>query len=595
MRILSVCICFYLTSASSVESWLIFFYNPPMQTGRARRILPLLTAALITSLYAAASWSNQFIYDDHEVIEKQFPIRHLNDLLRIFREPHYLNFPYYRPITRTTFAIQMGIWGQNPRPYHIFNAILAGSVMLAAYALLRRIAFNFNWLAALIASTWLALHPAFSECVYPAASGRETLLPALFILVATWAYLGKTFASFSLAIVMYIAALLCKEQAVVLPGIFLLADLLGISQRRRSAPAYISRYLLLSALLALYFLARHLIFGQSNLHLVIAQHPLEPLQSFLYGIQTGVSPFMALRYEPPFNIWFDAPLCIIACLVTILIAIGAALSKKSIRQLAIFWLGWFILLQLPTAHILQQEAAYSERYAALAILAFPALAAAVLIDRIAQHRLRQAATIFAIVWTILLATVSYLRGNYYANDVSFCTQWLNTNPNAAGPHDGFARIAQQRHQWSTAINEYQKALTIQPNDATARNNLANLLTDAGDYAGATQQYEWLLTNNSYGSDPVATMTNYAQLLGQEAYDHKDPKLKDRAHELLEQAITMRPDYAQAHYILGEWNVAFGSRQAAIRQFKIALNLHPDWPEVQQKLTNLQATSQNSTP
>ncbi len=558
-----------------------------MQTGRTRRILPLCISALITVFYAKASWPNQFIYDDHEVIEKQFPIRHLNDLLRIFREPHYLNFPYYRPLTRTTFAIQMNLWGQNPRPYHLFNAILAGAVMLAAYALLRRSTFNLNWLAALIASTWFALHPAFSECVYPAASGRETLLPALFILLATWAYLGKTIASFWLAIAMYVAALLCKEQAVVLPGIFLLADLLGISHHRKTAPAYIARYLLLGLILALYFLARHLIFGQSNLQIAITQHPLEPLQSFLYGIQTGIAPFMALRYEPPFNIWFDAPLCILSGAVVILIALGATLSQKTVRMTAIFWLGWFILLQLPTAHILQQEAAYSERYAALAILAFPALAAAVLTDRISQHRLRQAAIVFATLWTILLATVSFLRGNYYASDVSFCTQWLNTNPTAAGPHDGFARIAQQRHQWPTAITEYQKALTIQPNDATARNNLANLLTDAGDYAGATQQYEWLLTNNSYGSDPVATMTNYAQLLGQEAFDRKDPKLRDRAHELLEQAITMRPDYAQAHYILGEWNIAFGSRQAAIRQFKIALNLRPDWPEVREKLNALE--------
>ncbi len=587
--------CAFYLCASDFYLWLIFFYNPPMQTGRPRRILPLLTAALITSLYATASWSNQFIYDDHEVIEKQFPIRHLNDLFRIFREPHYLNFPYYRPLTRTTFALQMNLWGQNPGPYHLFNAILAGAVMLAVYALLRRSMFNLNWLAALIASTWFAVHPAISECVYPAASGRETLLPALFILLATWAYLGKSCRSFWLAIVMDIAALLCKEQAVVLPAIFLLADLLGLSQRRRAATAYISRYLLLGLILALYFLARHFVFGQSNLHVTIAQHPLEPLQSLLYGLQAGIAPFMALRYEPPFKVWFDAPLCILTGAVVILIALGTTLSQKAVRLSAIFWLGWFILLQLPTAHILQQEAGYSERYAALAILALPALAAAVLIDRIAQQRIRRAATIFAVVWTILLATVSFLRGEYYANDVSFCTQWLNTNPIAAGPHDGFARIAQERHQWPTAIAEYQKALAIQPNDATARNNLANLLTDTGDYVGATQQYEWLLTNNSSGSDPVATMTNYAQLLGQEAYDRKDPKLRDRAHELLEQAITIRPDYAQSHYILGEWNVAFGSRQAAIRQFKIALNLRPDWPEVQQKLTNLQATSQNSTP
>jgi lipoprotein NlpI len=69
-------------------------------------------------------------------------------------------------------------------------------------------------------------------------------------------------------------------------------------------------------------------------------------------------------------------------------------------------------------------------------------------------------------------------------------------------------------------------------------------------------------------------------------DKHDPAMRDRAHVLLEQAIAMRPDYAQSHYILGIWNVAFGSRQAAIRQFKIALNLRPDWKEVEQELQKL---------
>ena len=94
------------------------------------------------------------------------------------------------------------------------------------------------------------------------------------------------------------------------------------------------------------------------------------------------------------------------------------------------------------------------------------------------------------------------------------------------------------------------------------------------------------------------MTNYAQLLGQEAFEHHDAAMRDRAHHLLEQAIGLRPDYAQSHYILGVWNMVFGSRKAAIRQFKIALNLRPDWVEVREQLESLlNATSKSigSTP
>ena len=555
-----------------------------MPTSSLHRIsLPLLVAAAIASFYAAASWSNEFVYDDHEVIENQYPIRHLNDLARIFREPHYLNFPYYRPLTRSTFALQMSAWGRNPRPYHLFNALLAGAVMLAAYALLRRAQFGFSQLAALLATTWFAVHPAFSETVYPAASGRETLLPALFIILTMWAYLGRGVGWFCAAMFLFVAALLCKEQAAVLPGLFLLADIVGLSDRPNTWIAWIRRYLPVMGIFILYFFIRHLIFGQPTLHLTIAEHPLDPLKSLLYGLQTAVAPFMSLRYEPPFDVWFDWQMSVAACAITTALIAGVLCSEKRVRRAAIFWLGWFVLLQLPTAHIVQQEAAYSERYAALAILALPAVAAAVVLDRALSPKIRPAMAGIVMFWIVLLGFVSFLRGAYYTNDASFCIQWQNTSPNAAGPHDGFGRLAQQRRQWSTAIDEYQKALAIQSTDATARNNLANLLADAGDFSGASKQYEWLLNKGGSGADPVATMTNFAQLLGQEAIERHDSAMRDRAHGLLEQAIALRPDYAQAHYILGEWNIAFGSRQAAIRQFKIALNLRPDWKQVQEKL------------
>jgi tetratricopeptide (TPR) repeat protein len=565
-----------------------------MQTGQLRRILlPILAAVVVTAIYAAASWSNPFVYDDHEVIENQFPIRGLNDLGRIFREPHYLNFPYYRPLTRTTFAVQMSIWGANPRAYHLFNAILAGAVMLAVYALLRRPAMRIAPAAALIAATWFAMHPAMSECVYPAASGRESLLPALFILLATWAYLGESIGAFWGAMGLFVIALLSKEQAVVLPGIFFLADVLGLSRRSGRLRAWAGRYAVLAAIVGIYFFVRHLVFGHSTLHWTIAKHPLEPLRSMLYGVQTAVTPFMTLHYEPPWDGWFDWKLAAVACAVMLVIFGWAAFGGKAAACAAVFWLGWFVLLQLPTAHLLEQEAGYSERYVALAILALPAVAAMVLST--APARLRWPAAALGVTWVVLLAGVSFLRGTFYSSELSFCKQWSNTDPDAAGPHDGLGLIAQQRHQDQTALEEYKKALAIKPDDATARNNLANLYADAGDFAEASEQYEWLLANNSAGADPAATMTNYAQLLGQEAFDRHDAAMRDKAHALLEHAIMLRPDYAQAHCILGEWNVAFGSRAAAIRQFKIALDLRPDWPQVRNKLQKLEASGEATAP
>ncbi|MGA3068516.1 MAG: hypothetical protein ABSF29_16870, partial [Tepidisphaeraceae bacterium] len=259
-----------------------------MPVARFRGILaPLLVAGIISGVYAIAAWSNQFVYDDHEVIENQYPIRHLNDLGRIFAEPHYLNFPYYRPVTRATFALQMSVWGRNPLAYHLFNSILAGAVVLAAYGLVRRPGIGLSPPAALMAAGWFGLHPAFSECVYPAASGRETLLSALMIVLTTWAYLGRGLRWYLGAMILFAIALLSKEQAAVLPGIFVLADVLGIAQKPAKLREWILKYLPVAVIFCLYFFVRHLIFRQPTLQVTLFEHPLDPLKSLLYGLQTA--------------------------------------------------------------------------------------------------------------------------------------------------------------------------------------------------------------------------------------------------------------------------------------------------------------------
>jgi protein O-mannosyl-transferase len=556
------------------------------------RLALALCALAACALYLSASWNNAFVYDDHEVIQDQFPLHDLKDIAEIFAEPHYLNFPYYRPITRLTFAIQKNLSGDSPRPYHLFNAILAGAIVLAAYLLLRRPCFLLGPWPALLAATWFGLHPAISECVYPAASGRETLLPALFILLTMWAYLREGCAWSIATILFFAVSLFCKEQAAVLPLLFVISDVLKLSPAKPSQR--VVQYVLIVLIAAIYLIIRHHVLTGHPLHGTLLEHPFEPLKSLLYGIQTAVAPFMALHYEPAFDDWFNPALLAVSLLAFAAVwTLAFWNSTPDMKRAALFWSAWFILLQLPTAHLIRQDADYSERYVALSILAFPALLAAVWQQRLAG-RLRLGVASGALAWTALLAVVSFLRGSFYFSDLTFSRQWAATSPEATGPYKGLGLVAQQQHQWPTAIQAYEHVLKLDPSDATAHNNLANLLADEGDNAGAAQHYEWLLTHDTPGADRAAILTNYAQLLGAEAAQTHDPHPRDRALQMLEEAIALRPGYAQAHYILGVWDQAFSTQEAAIEQFRIALRLKPEFTEVQKRLENLEAATKPAT-
>src|ERR1700677_1668164 len=92
---------------------------------------PIVVAAMalgVMALYAASAWKNEFVSDDHIVIEPLPADLTFHDFGEFFGQPHYLNFLYYRPITRASLAIQRAVSGLTPGPFHLFNAVEAGLV-----------------------------------------------------------------------------------------------------------------------------------------------------------------------------------------------------------------------------------------------------------------------------------------------------------------------------------------------------------------------------------------------------------------------------------------------------------------------------------
>src|SRR5690606_22032102 len=215
--------------------------------------------------------------------------------------------------------------GDRPAPFHVANAVLAGAAAAAAYALLRAPAFGLPPLLAALAAAVFAAHPAAASVVYPIASGRETLLPAVAILaaVAAWLHGRRGLAHAALAV-----ALLAKEQAVVVPLLFVLADACRLAPdapplRARAARDWLTRHALAGALLAFYFAVRTALFAGGEWRLALRDDPAGPLLSLLYALQTGVAPFAALVYEPEVATWLSPARLALAAAALAALAWGA--------------------------------------------------------------------------------------------------------------------------------------------------------------------------------------------------------------------------------------------------------------------------------
>ena len=94
----------------------------------------------------------------------------------------------YRPVAMSTFAIEYGLWGQNPHMSHFINVVLYALILLFLFKNLRKIFKKTHILFLPAVVLLFVAHPIHTEVV-ASLKNRETLLSFLFSLVALTSFL----------------------------------------------------------------------------------------------------------------------------------------------------------------------------------------------------------------------------------------------------------------------------------------------------------------------------------------------------------------------------------------------------------------------
>ncbi len=538
-----------------------------------RRLVPLGIVALVLLVYLP-DLRNGFVYDDHEVILQQAPARSLADVLRIFAQPHGLpqsGLPYYRPTTRASLLLQKGIHGDAPALFHLGNALLISAAAIAAYALLRRPVFGLSPGAAAFAATAFAVHPIGSECVHPIASGRESVMPAIFMIACVWAWLGGDRRSRVASIAFFAIALWSKEQAIVVPLLIGLATLLlrdpgrtilrrgetaahqhesgssGASARWRGLFAFALEMLPFALVVIVYLAVRRAVVppepgggpGLAGLTAHWRAHPFGPLESLLFLLQSAFAPRGALFYEPALGVWFSLPRAVfaVAAFVATLAVVFRMRPQESPappRAAAWFWLGWIPIAMLLNANLLPLEALFAERYVFVSSLGIAALAATAgrrLAARLGQPHL---ATIAGITVIASLAAMSLQRSSYYRDEIAFSQQWAATSPGHANAHASLGVALARAGRLEEAVPALRDAVRLEPHLAAAHYNLGATLARLGR--------------------------------------------RDEAIAAFRETLRQWNGDADAHYALGVLLAERGDRGEATVELREAARLRPGWDE-----------------
>lgn len=197
----------------------------------------LVLAALGVLVYAN-TLAGPFVHDDIVFILQNPQVRTFSDISQVFTRssitPPDLVFanPYYRPLLDVLYKIEFLFFGAAPAGYHAVNIFFHISNAILVFSLLARLSGRERLSRG--AAVLFLVHPVNTEAV-ACISGVSNLLSTFFCLAAFLLYLKITEENGTLelwqeavwyagALLLFGLGLLTKEQAIVLPALFVLYE-----------------------------------------------------------------------------------------------------------------------------------------------------------------------------------------------------------------------------------------------------------------------------------------------------------------------------------------------------------------------------------
>jgi hypothetical protein len=431
-------------------------------------VLAVLVVAIVAALVYANSLGHGFVVDDlHQVVENP-RITSLSNLPAIFSEGVWdfegRQSSYYRPGMYVLYAFVHSVFGLSATAFHAANVLL--HVVCSVLVLLLAGRFVERG-PAVFAAFLFAVHPIHTEPVNWVA-GAADLGAAMFALAALVLHSGKAGerpVSRRVAGAAFLAAMLFKEPAVVLPAVLLIHDLLFRPSREprvwgcRAAPY--------AAALAVYLALRiPALGGAAPVAAVADLGPLEWATSafalFLAYVWKTIAPFDVgfwTPFDPPAGI--GDPRVIGGLLVGVLFVWVAWTLRRRAPEVT-FALVLFTVPLVPALYLrgLNQgiTAAFAERYLYLPS-AGAVLAAAFALQAIRSRRL---AVSLAAAIVVLFGLLTWTRNPVWRDSLALWGDAATRYPDnaIARQNHGFALLHAKRVEQGKA--ELRAAVALDP-------------------------------------------------------------------------------------------------------------------------------------
>lgn len=443
--------------------------------------MPLFILVLLVVVVFGNTLLNQFVYDDKVfVVNNQF-IKEFKNVPQFFINARSFSgdrdFMIYRPLAALSLFLDHWFWNLKPLGYHLTNVILHSANVILVYWL--ALALAATPVTALLAAAIFAIHPVQCETVSWIAA-RSNLLCSLFLMLAFLAYLRNTRKYYFWSVLFFTLGLLAKETAMVFILLVALYDYYFVLKvdKTKAVNMWWS-YLPILMISGLYILLRTLVLGQvpqrgwwggSLWHTMLTM-----AKSFYYYMKVIIIPWkLTVDYVLDIAMRIQDPL-VLAGLFSAVVLVVLALKISRREKLISFGLFWFLIALLPVSNIIPLEALLAERFLYLPMVGISMAIAVSLSRLLPESQQSNGRKLWGYLLIIVLLVVygfrTSQRNNDWRDDYTLWSSTVKTSPESPRAHFALGEVYYKKGEYSLAIDEYKRALALNPDVAELYNVL----------------------------------------------------------------------------------------------------------------------------
>ena len=537
--------------------------------------LAVLVLVVLGLLIYGPALPNPFIWDDYELIIHNPVVRGWSNLPHLFAGNIVEQSSFYRPLQMLSYLIDYEVWGMNPKGFHLTSILWHVAAALSFCGFVAAI--TRNRLTALLAGVLFIIHPVHNEAV-AYISGRADPVMAVFVLLAFTFYLRYSdsirLGEYLVCVVCFVAALLSKESALILPLLIGAYHLVFRKVMNKEL------YFMLSGL-ALGYLGLRLfnVIGVADMHektqTILLQRVPGAFASQALYLKTLLFPRdLFMGYGQKLFTWRD-PL-VWKGLVLWTGLVGVAVFMRGRRPLVSFFLAWYLIALLPVMNLYPVNAYMAEHWLYLPAMGLLALLAHALSLWAARPVWRPYATAGIIAVLIMLSLTAYRQNFVWRDPIAFYKRIIRINPQYTKAYNNLGKILSQQERYAEAAEYFRRSIEIDPRFVKGYHNYAVCMTKLDRMDEALAYYHKAL---GVRPDFAPTYNNLGAL-------YIDMEQYEKAEQFVNRALSLHPEMPKAYYNLGLIAQARRQNQQAREYFQLALKYDPNYAAAKNNLGSM---------